>query len=344
MPQIPVKSFIILLFVIGLLATPLIFSSQIWFYANFGFYTDRQSKYKLVYEKIEELVEQKDPGIALQRLKETVNADPSLASICHGIAHETGHAAVHKYNDLAKALSFRTSVCGNGYLHGTIEEYVSMFSNKEELTAILPTICEPDDGSCSHGIGHGIMQVYENEVVSSLLECNILPSQTGIINCYDGVFMEMYETGPLHGKSIEIDDDIPFSFCRDYKQQYKYSCYFYAARYPIIINATSPDNYREACIEYAEDDLRKDCFRGLGSAVMKTTISDPYKAAGYCGTDMNEDTAGCLNGMISYYIVHYDNETIAPELCNKIPVEYKAQCMTEAEKYAVMGVSTQIRP
>lgn len=52
--------------------------------------------------------------------------------------------------------------------------------------------------SCYHGVGHGLMFHYIDDVGKSLEKCRTLPDDTSKNRCAEGVFMELYDGDPRH--------------------------------------------------------------------------------------------------------------------------------------------------
>ncbi|WP_049563946.1 hypothetical protein [Streptomyces sp. SBT349] len=61
---------------------------------------------------------QEDPSAALTGLQEAVDADPSLAPHCAGIAQALGEAAVEKYGSAQRAQQHARPVCDTAYAAG----------------------------------------------------------------------------------------------------------------------------------------------------------------------------------------------------------------------------------
>ncbi|MFF4951829.1 hypothetical protein ACWC2K_15205 [Streptomyces chattanoogensis] len=63
-------------------------------------------------------LQEKDPGYALTNLQKEMNARPSLARYCAGIAETLGRAAVAKYGAAHRAQAYSRPVCDTSFASG----------------------------------------------------------------------------------------------------------------------------------------------------------------------------------------------------------------------------------
>ena len=95
-------------------------------------------------------------GRALGALGRLAHSEQGVSGVCHAISHDLGHAALEQAGGrVGDALTDRDDVCGGGFTHGVIEQ--ALAESADPQTAML-TVCAPmQDGSCWHGVGHGLM-------------------------------------------------------------------------------------------------------------------------------------------------------------------------------------------
>lgn len=115
---------------------------------------------------------------------------------CHFVSHEIGHVAFTNYQDVANSLKdMDGTICRGGYFHGVLASY---FHNIKESDNILPdtlnTICDDLIGSsnyqdCIHGLGHGLVHYFENDLNSSLEICHDMSFYQNRL-CVKGVMMQ----------------------------------------------------------------------------------------------------------------------------------------------------------
>ncbi|QUC64025.1 thrombospondin type 3 repeat-containing protein [Nitrosopumilus sp. K4] len=115
---------------------------------------------------------------------------------CHFVSHEIGHASYEETKDVTKSLhGMDGTMCRGGYFHGVLSSY---FHNIEELGKSFPdsyqTICNDLIGSsnyqdCVHGLGHGFVHYFGDDLDSSLESCHDLSFYQNIL-CVKGVMMQ----------------------------------------------------------------------------------------------------------------------------------------------------------
>ena len=115
---------------------------------------------------------------------------------CHFVSHEIGHVAYEETRDVTKSLQgMDGTMCRGGYFHGVLASY---FHNIKESGASFPdsyqTICDGLIGSsnyqdCVHGLGHGFVHYFGDDLNSSLDSCHDLSFYQNIL-CVKGVMMQ----------------------------------------------------------------------------------------------------------------------------------------------------------
>ncbi|EIJ66093.1 thrombospondin type 3 repeat protein [Candidatus Nitrosopumilus salaria BD31] len=115
---------------------------------------------------------------------------------CHFVSHEIGHVSYEMTTDVTKSLQgMDGTMCRGGYFHGVLSSY---FHNIEELGKSFPdsyqTICDDLIGSsnyqdCVHGLGHGFVHYFGDDLNSSLESCHDLSFYQNIL-CVKGVMMQ----------------------------------------------------------------------------------------------------------------------------------------------------------
>jgi len=231
---------------------------------------------------------------------------PKEYAVCHGVLHQLGHQAFEQYG-FSKAMDMSENLCGGGFIHGIIEAKFGTRGvlNPEQISSQLSTVCDsPNNQICYHGIGHGLMILFHNNIQKSLLVCDsvALPGQK---DCYDGIFMHIFDN-----EETGIAKDIPehsqgLSFCKNVSFDQKESCYFYAprifARTPHMVN-----NAIDACTNIDASVLKnfpkaKDiCAKGSGHMFMKYMLPDYEKAQQACSGFEKTIQNSCLEGVEMY--------------------------------------------
>jgi len=115
---------------------------------------------------------------------------------CHFVSHEIGHVAFDETKDVTKSLhDMDGTMCRGGYFHGVLASY---FHEVEESGKLFPdsyqTVCDDLIGSsnyqdCVHGLGHGLVHYFGDDLYSAVDKCNDLSFYQDIL-CTKGVMMQ----------------------------------------------------------------------------------------------------------------------------------------------------------
>ncbi len=278
-------------------------------------------KFSLVEAQIESLVKNKGAREAIDYLDVTVKADPELEDVCHGLSHVIGDAAYARYG-LEGAMRYDTDICGSGFIHGIIETYMAEL---DDVTQTVADFCPRTSGRCFHGIGHGLMDRSHNDVPGSLALCDTIPDKANAIQCAEGVFMENVEADPVVHPTKYLKDDDSFFPCRGRSKVHEGVCAFYAPRHFLRFH---PKDY-EATMDWCEtlpEGPRDACIKGVGDIAMKQNIQKPLLVEELCGYANAERQKYCIEGLVSYYIVHHASAKKAGELCPSLREEHQASC------------------
>ena len=111
---------------------------------------------------------------ALDTLGRLARNEAGVSGVCHAIAHDLGHAALELAGGrVGDALTDRDDVCGGGFTHGVIEHALA---ESADPGADMLNVCAPQqDGSCWHGVGHGLMFASGMDTVRALAGCDRAP-------------------------------------------------------------------------------------------------------------------------------------------------------------------------
>jgi hypothetical protein len=265
------------------------------------------------------LERRKGPTAALKALERRLNKDSRLGGVCHAIAHELGHEALlESGGDVSKALAHRNDVCGGGYTHGIIE--VTLGASKDPARDLL-IVCAPrQDGSCFHGVGHGLMFATGMDVERSLRLCDKSPTSMLASRCGEGVYMQLFGTDASagHGSGAKPQTTVTARrTCRSARSRYAANCWFYA---PTVWLAGRPDDFAGAmgwCESAGSASGAQLCAKGVGSRTIKYHPEDPHIGAAICRA-AGDLVDPCLSGMGSYWSVHYKGKRPPSDVCGRL--------------------------
>lgn len=233
------------------------------------------------------------PQLALQKLKETVAQDPfERMAHCHEEAHKIGNTSYELLGE--KAYAYADPMCGGGFLHGVIEQ-AFIDQGLDYLQTVTHEQCKGDIlESCLHGVGHGIHKL-SPDLSLSIRTCSQI-SASGT-DCYDGVFMDIFDTHNAGEEAITLTDAL--LMCENTVETAQNSCYFYLPR---IIKNSEAQKIVDIC---SSKDIKSGwaaCATGSGVFFMKQTSGfNKQIATEYCSlyTDKNLKTL-CYQGVQAY--------------------------------------------
>ena len=259
------------------------------------------------------------PADALAELDQLIQDDPSVSGICHAVAHDLGHAALAwAGGDASRALSDRDDVCGGGYTHGIIEYALGESTN---VKRDLLTICAPkQDGSCFHGVGHGLMFATDMNPRKSLRLCDLAPDSLLAHRCAEGVYMQLFsgDIAAAHAAGADLPTlENARAECEGTRETYQANCWFYS---PNVWLAERPDDFLGAmdwCRAASTELGRASCIRGTGSRAVKYHPDDLSVAERVCA-QAGANRADCVGGMASYWSVHWKGEVPRSDLCDRL--------------------------
>ncbi len=277
------------------------------------------------------IVDQQNPRAALKELASRMKADPVVFKNCHAIAHEIGHEAYKKYNDFVAALKQQDSICADGYLHGVLEQRLFDAPNEKNVLEDMKTLCAGAGfaaSRCYHGIGHGLMFYFENDLPKALGACaTFAGSMRG--RCDEGVFMQNFLSDPDQPLTVHpskyLDPSNPFFPCTTEPRGLKAYCYFYA---PIFFLGQHDNNYVAALkwCETAEKAGVIACVRGVGSLAMKYSIEDPKYAESICDQARPDLISYCIDGLVSYHLTFSFSVNKTEAMCDQLENKNQVAC------------------
>ena len=271
------------------------------------------ARYASVQQELEAIVATTGPRSALDRLAAVAASDTELAGLCHGLSHAVGHAAQKKLG-FTGALALQDDVCGSGYVHGVIEQELSV--HIDDFEHRFRTMCPADDPRCFHGLGHGLMFVTDNDLPDSLEHCRTFAIPFQRIQCAEGVFMENFEADDEAHPSDYLYPAEPYRTCRDQPEPEKGICTFYFPRYFLRVHPSAFADLITFCGTLPRESADA-CIKGAGSAAMKSFVLEPEKALNVCLGVPEDERSFCVDGLLSYSIVHYASIVPAEKFCHE---------------------------
>src|SRR5919206_1926314 len=293
------------------------------------------SDFSCYQKRYQDLVYNSGVQAAFADLKDQFNKEHFVQANCHQLTHVIGRAAADLYaGDLASTYSQGDNFCASGYYHGAMETIVrNIGADKivDEANDICAAARQEQNQSlnhrnCAHGIGHGLMGLYQNELFESLEGCDALSDGWERDQCSGGVFMEniIDENNPSN-PSKYLKADQPFYPCTEVKSEYKQQCYTRHSEYALKKQDNDFAKAFELCGKI-EDGFQKVCYVGLGNeAADQGTHYDSADGSqakfirGLCTQAQNDEALStCLIGAATQLIFYYDSDEQAKALCKSL--------------------------
>lgn len=286
-----------------------------------------KTDYAKAQAQLDMLITSSSPALALETLKSWMSLYPGISRSCHGLVHHIGHEVYKKYGDFAEAMKSQDDVCGSGFLHGVIESH---FATVADVQAEMNTICNAyttthTQAKCYHGVGHGIMFYTNNDLPKSVAYCGQYTEKEATIRCAEGVFMENFNTETDAHASLYLNAENPAEVCVNQPGAFKAACYFYAPLHYLSIHVDAYADALSWCLEQKAG-YTNICAMGVGSRAIKQHIADPVFVESVCAAGTAEQMRWCLDGMVSYYLVHVDSLAKARSMCSLLREDHQELC------------------
>jgi len=308
--------------------------------------TPRESELECWRQRMEVLVTQNPTNAqAFSDADSAYKTSPYVQSNCHQIAHIIGRSAGKKYGgDVKKAYQDGNDFCSSGYYHGVLEAALTI-TDKATILSKLNDICSgvKAEGiyklkhfNCVHGLGHGLMQLHDNELFTALGSCDTLTDSWERQSCLGGVFMEniMNEFNPGHETKYLKADDLLYP-CDAVENYYKEPCYLIQTAHMLKATGQNFAKTFELCGSVAQP-YDATCYQSLGRDASGNSVSNLDSTTTTCNLGSTRRAReNCYIGAVKDFVWHNNNLEKGLELCNRITTEptVKATCEQTAIDY-----------
>jgi hypothetical protein len=171
---------------------------------------------------------------AFDELAVAYDNDPEFAGTCHAVTHDLGKAAYEEFHKTGKTeLTSKASYCGYGFYHGFLDALLVDTNDLAEARSFCtyvglnvphPPSADFAEGSCYHGIGHGITDGTDPRLWGNALSivrpglalCTKVAggNDTWESRCASGVFNALGNMYPDAQYKLDPGTD-PYALCRD---------------------------------------------------------------------------------------------------------------------------------
>jgi hypothetical protein len=278
---------------------------------------------------------------AFADLKQRYESTASVRGECHQITHAIGHAGAKLAGGVGAAFALGDPVCWSGYYHGVMESILTEVG-EEALPEKLNDVCSTIPGkstyafgyyNCVHGLGHGVMKVYKDDIPKSLAACDTLEGEWEQSSCAGGVFMENIMIEDRGGVSDYLKKDDPVYPCNAVEEKYKPDCYLMQTSYMLRVFDEDFTKVFATCDE-VEIAHRGTCYQSVGRDASGRSISNAEQTKATCM--LGKDTfaqENCVVGAVKDFVSYFHSDTEARELCSMLRPDLGAVCENVLEEY-----------
>lgn len=306
--------------------------------------TENETNVDCWYDRYQVLIDQEtDTKKAFEDVKTAYDTSAYVKSNCHQIAHIIGREAGKKYKTVSSAYQQGDNFCWSGYYHGVMEA-VTAQTGKEVVLTQINEICAElklaeeysfQHYNCVHGLGHGIMQLKENQLFEALTVCDGLTGSWQQESCQGGVFMEnvMNEINPNHTTSY-LKNEEPLYPCTAVDDSYKQQCYLMQTSHALNVLNQDYSKVFELCSTVTSP-YDATCYQSLGRDASGGSSSNIDTTIALCNLGANSQArSNCYIGAVKDFISYFSNDDEGYALCNAIAEpDIKATCISTAEIY-----------
>jgi len=301
------------------------------------------TKNKLVLKESEKVERDIDVGKAILAIEREYTSDGNLAVVdCHTALHELGLLTYLKFQDAKKALTYSSTHCEFGYLHG-VEDAISLLSNNViDSKEIYKNACEIASKNraksvydeCVHGSGHAFYDLYQGDQERAYRACKIwLESE---ISCMTAVTMSQGEYVKHEGNKIffpnlclEVEDATAQGGCL--KMSFRYV-------FRDLNNLDADLMVAHKFCDKIKTELKEDCFYSIGQAAAFINLGNidkvnPSMVGTYCtwNKELNDTCSNTFISYLSFYSTLYNKKIDLNSYC-KVIVGKENNCVTMATK------------
>lgn len=289
------------------------------------------------------LTAKKSPAVAFDDLKQRYSSNAFVRAQCHQITHVIGRTAATAYAaDVSEAYTHGDNFCWSGYYHGVMETVIATIGRDKvvpQANNICKTLREKQRYSfyhynCVHGMGHGFMEVEQDELFKSLIDCDGLADSWERSSCYGGVFMENVMASQTPTKSTQyFRADDPIYPCNAVGTGYQEQCYLMQTSHILQTN-----NYNFAATFAACDTVappfNATCYQSLGRDASGQSVSDgPTTKATCLLGSTTEARSNCVAGAVKDFVSYFHDDTPGKAFCASLPDELRTECYATVTSY-----------
>ncbi len=291
-------------------------------------------------QKLITLVDNEDPRIAIETLRDKASKKAAVSESCHDLVHEIGRSSLKKYQTLEQALTYQSDFCNSGYIHGVFEQYFTQNSIDPNTLATLCTGSTRlfDAWQCHHGIGHGLMYQNGGDIKATLETCANSLDAVAATECQNGAYMELFNNEILLHELSFIIEENPLASCETMTIEQD-DCYLYAPTYYTQNLNWQPEAVLDACLTL-ENKPRLSCINGTASEAAKRNQYDLTEAFKLCKRfEPSDELTVCVKGASAITVFQTASIDAAFRAC-KSAGKYIERCHAAVTEFTPLFVET----
>jgi hypothetical protein len=270
---------------------------------------------------------------------------------CHETGHHLGMWLYGYLDDIEKSLELAQQQCGGSIYHGVIQNYILtqkfLGANIEDIN--IHSICKDkyanpysiDHWQCLHGLGHGLAQLYDYDVVTAVKRCEEFDEKIEQISCGKGVFMQNV-VQYMETNGGDFDDLDRYYPCNAVDAGFVPQCYHYHVTYLALLNDKKLKRTFDSCDGIIPKEMIKYCYYGFGRQ-LSGNIQSIDDALFLCEAGkISEYYKYCLTGMVLTAVNGNRNPDFGFSFCSHMPQEYKFDCYDGLGRWVKMLHSDKI--
>ncbi len=270
---------------------------------------------------------------------------------CHETGHHLGMWLYGYLEDVDKSLQLAQQQCGGSIYHGVIQNYflIQKFSGANVDDIDIHSICEDkftnpysiDHWQCLHGVGHGLSQLYEYDILKAVKRCEEFKEKIEQISCSKGVFMQNV-VQYLETNGGDFDNSNKYYPCNAVGTSFVPQCYHYHVTYLALLNDKKLKKTFADCDGITPKEMIKYCYYGFGRQ-LSGNIKSIDDALFLCEAGkITEYHKYCLTGMVLTLVNVNRNTDFGFSFCSNLPLEYKFDCYDGLGKWVKMLYSDNL--
>lgn len=296
---------------------------------------------------LDELNKMTSPPVIMETFSDLVQLYDENNYSCHHEGHHLGMWLYDYTGNLSQALNHATVLCGGSVYHGIFQAYFGgeqfiHITDKDSVNIL--NLCPVgqlnvswlQERDCIHGIGHGLVKLYNYDTVAAADRCNEFVPLWAQSACSRGVYMENYEYFFETGKGDIDRNDIYFP-CNKADIKFAPQCYYYFPGYDwdlknVTVSYNLTDAYAQ-CDNISPGKFAKYCYQGIGrllATIASTNPDVPVEACNIANQSMHKND--CLVGTLKTILKGDGKTDVGFSFCGASNPDFKPDC------YEIMGM------